>query len=43
MHAQLVNGALLMALWKRKLDKGSSRHTSRGSPQVPESSRTRLK
>jgi putative transposase len=31
-RAKLVNDALLMALWKRKPDKGLVWHTDRGSP-----------
>jgi len=42
MRAQLVNDALLMALWKRKPDKGLVWHTDRGSQYASESHRTLL-
>jgi transposase InsO family protein len=42
MRAKLVNDALLMALWKRKPDKGLVWHTDRGSQYASESHRTLL-
>lgn len=42
-RAKLVNDALLMALWKRKPDKGLLWHTDRGSQYASESHRTLLK
>ena len=42
MRAQLVNDALLMALWKRKPDKGLVWHTDRGSQYASESHRALL-
>ncbi|MDP2903892.1 MAG: IS3 family transposase [Methylovulum sp.] len=43
MRAKLVNDALLMALWKRKPDKGLLWHTDRGSQYASESHRALLK
>ncbi|TCV70677.1 integrase-like protein, partial [Methylomonas methanica] len=43
MKTQLVNDALLMAIWKRKPDKGLLWHTNRGSQYASESHRTLLK
>ncbi len=43
MKAQLVNDALLMALWKRKPDKGLVWHTDRGSQYASDSHRKILK
>lgn len=37
MRAKLVNDALLMALWKRKPNKGLLWHTDRGSQYASES------
>jgi len=42
MRTQLVNDALLMALWKRKPDKGLWWHTDRGSQYASESHRALL-
>jgi transposase InsO family protein len=42
MKASLVNDALLMALWKRKPDKGLIWHTDRGSQYASDSHRTIL-
>ena len=42
MRTQLVNDALLMALWKRKPDKGLVWHTDRGSQYASESHRALL-
>jgi transposase InsO family protein len=41
-RAQLVNDALLMALWKRKPDKGLGWHTDRGSQYASKSHRALL-
>ncbi len=43
MNAQLVNDALLMALWKRKPTKGLVWHTDRGSQYASDSHRAILK
>ena len=43
MRAELVNDALLMALWKRKPDKGLIWHTDRGSQYASHSHRTIVK
>ena len=43
MKAKLVNDALLMALWKRKPDKGLIWHTDRGSQYASDSHRVILK
>jgi len=43
MRTKLVNDALLMAVWKRKPDKGLLWHTDRGSQYASESHRTLLK
>jgi len=43
MKAQLVNDALLMAIWKRKPDKGLLWHTNRGSQYASDSDRGILK
>lgn len=43
MRTQLVNDALLMALWKRKPNRGLLWHTDRGSLYASESHRTLLK
>ncbi len=43
MKAQLVNDALLMAIWKRKPEKGLLWHTDRGSQYASESHRQLLK
>lgn len=43
MKAKLVNDALLMALWKRKPEKGLIWHTDRGSQYASESHRAILK
>jgi transposase InsO family protein len=43
MQAQLVNDALLMAVWKRKPGKGLIWHTDRGSQYASESHRNVLK
>jgi transposase InsO family protein len=43
MKAELVNDALLMALWKRKPDKGLVWHTDRGSQYASDSHRKILK
>lgn len=43
MKAQLVNDALLMAVWKRKPDKGLVWHTDRGSQYASDSHRTIIK
>jgi transposase InsO family protein len=43
MKAQLVNDALLMALWMRKPGKGLIRHTDRGSQYASDSHRAILK
>jgi putative transposase len=43
MRTKLVNDALLMALWKRKPDKGLLWHTDRGSQYASESHRALLK
>lgn len=43
MKTQLVNDALLMAIWKRKPDKGLLWHTDRGSQYAAESHRALLK
>ncbi len=43
MKTQLVNDALLMAIWKRKPDKGLLWHTDRGSQYASESHRVLLK
>jgi putative transposase len=43
MKAQLVNDALLMAIWKRKPDKGLLWHTDRGSQYASDSHRKLLK
>jgi transposase InsO family protein len=43
MRAKLVNDALLMAVWKRKPDKGLLWHTDRGSQYASESHRALLK
>ncbi len=43
MKTQLVNDAILMAIWKRKPDKGLLWHTDRGSQYASESHRTLLK
>ena len=43
MRTKLVNDALLMALWKRKPDKGLVWHTDRGSQYASESHRALLK
>jgi putative transposase len=42
-RTKLVNDALLMAVWKRKPDKGLLWHTDRGSQYASESQRTLLK
>jgi transposase InsO family protein len=42
MRAKLVNDALLMAVWKRKPDKGLLWHTDRGSQYASESHRALL-
>ncbi len=42
MRTQLVNDALLMAIWKRKPDKGLLWHTDRGSQYASESHRALL-
>jgi len=42
MKASLVNDALLMALWKRKPEKGLVWHTDRGSQYASDSHRTIL-
>jgi putative transposase len=42
MRAQLVNDALLMAIWKRKPDKGLMWHTDRGSQYASKSRRALL-
>ena len=42
MRAKLVNDALLMAVWKRKPDKGLLWHTDRGSQYTSESHRALL-
>jgi len=43
MKAKLVNDALLMAIWKRKPDKGLVWHTDRGSQYASDSHRAILK
>jgi putative transposase len=43
MRAKLVNDALLMAIWKRKPDKGLLWHTDRGSQYASDSHRKPLK
>jgi len=43
MKAQLVNDALLMAIWIRKPDKGLLWHTDRGSQYASDSHRAILK
>ena len=43
MKAHLVNDALLMAIWKRKPEKGLLWHTDRGSQYASESHRKLLK
>ncbi|MBT9100263.1 IS3 family transposase [Methylovulum psychrotolerans] len=43
MRTKLVNDALLMAIWKRKPDKGLLWHTDRGSQYASESHRALLK
>ena len=43
MRAELVNDALLMALWKRKPETGSLWHSDRGSQYASESHRQLLK
>lgn len=43
MKAQLVNDALLMALWKRKPDKGLIWHTDRGSQYASDNHRKIIK
>jgi putative transposase len=43
MKAKLVNDALLMAIWKRKPDKGLIWHTDRGSQYASDSHRAILK
>ena len=43
MKASLVNNALLMALWKRKPDKGLNSHSDRGSQYASKSHRDILK
>lgn len=43
MRAKLVNDALLMAIWKRKPDKGLLWHTDRGSQYASDSHRKLLK
>lgn len=43
MRTKLVNDALLMALWKRKPDKGLVWHTDRGSQYASENHRALLK
>ena len=43
MRTKLVNDALLMAVWKRKPDKGLLWHTDRGSQYASESHRALLK
>ncbi len=43
MKAQLVNDALLMAIWKRKPTKGLIWHTDRGSQYASDSHRAILK
>ncbi len=43
MKAQLVNNALLMALWKRKPNQGLIWHTDRGSQYAADSHRKILK
>jgi transposase InsO family protein len=43
MKTQLVNDALLMAIWKRKPDKGLLWHTDRGSQYASENHRTLLR
>jgi transposase InsO family protein len=43
MRAALVNDALLMAIWKRKPDKGLLWHSDRGSQYASDSHRTLLK
>ncbi len=43
MKAQLVNDALLMALWKRKPERGLVWHTDRGSQYASDSHRAILK
>jgi putative transposase len=43
MRAKLVNDALLMAIWKRKPDKGLLSHTDRGSQYASDSHRKLLK
>ena len=43
MRSKLVNDALLMAVWKRKPDKGLLWHTDRGSQYASESHRALLK
>jgi len=40
MRAKRVNDALLMAVWKRKPDKGSVWHTDRQPIRIKQSSRT---
>ena len=43
MRAKLVNDALLMAIWKRKPDKGLLWHSDRGSQYASDSHRKLLK
>lgn len=43
MRTKLVNDALLMAVWKRKPNKGLVWHTDRGSQYASESHRALLK
>lgn len=43
MHAKLVNDALLMAIWRRKPDRGLIWHTDRGSQYASDSHRALLK
>jgi putative transposase len=43
MRTQLVNDALIMAIWKRKPKKGLLWHTDRGSQYASDSHRKRLK